>query len=134
MDEFQTGKPINVLVTDDDRGVRRLVREMLKNDGDIVIVGEASNGQEAVTLAKAHQPDVVVMDVDMPLLNGLQATARLRASGSASKVVMFSANTDQAVVESAFSNGAVGFVAKREPSQLGRAIRAVNQGHLFLGP
>ena len=134
MDEIPAGKPINVLVTDDDRGVRRLVRELLKNDSDIVIVGEASNGQEAVTLARERHPDVVVMDIDMPLLNGLQATAKLREAGSASKVVMFSANTGQTIVESAFSNGAVGFVAKREPSQLGRAIRAVNQGHLFLGP
>ncbi|HUR58611.1 MAG TPA: response regulator transcription factor [Opitutaceae bacterium] len=134
MDETPAAKPINVLVTDDDRAVRRLVREVLKNDGDIVIVGEASNGQEAVNLVKAHRPDVVVMDIDMPQLNGLQATAKLREYGSASKVLVFSANTGQAAVESAFSNGAVGFVAKHEPSQLGRAIRAVNQGHLFLGP
>lgn len=133
MEENHPGKPIHVLVTDDDRGVRRLVREVLKNDGDIVIVGEAENGHEAVVLTQARCPDVVVMDIDMPFLNGLQATAKILASGSPAKVLMFSANTGPSVVESAFSNGAAGFVAKHEPSQLGRAIRAVNQGHLFLG-
>ncbi len=123
-----------MLLTDDDRGVRRLVREVLKNDGDIVIVGEAENGHEAFALAKARHPDVVVMDIDMPFLNGLQAAAKILAAGLSTKVLMFSANTGEAVVESAFSNGAVGFVAKHEPAQLGRAIRAVYQGHLFLGP
>ena len=109
------------------------MREVLKNDGDIVIVGEAVNGQEAVALVDEHQPDVVIMDIDMPLLNGLQATAKILAAHARTKVVMFSANTGQSVIESAFSNGAAGFVAKHESAQLSHAIRAVSQGHLFLG-
>jgi DNA-binding NarL/FixJ family response regulator len=125
-------QPIRVLVVDDARGIRAVVRLALKPHADITIVAEAETGLEAVALALEHQPDVVVMDYEMPGLNGVQATAKIIATLPNTKIVIFSASPPQEVQTAGFAAGAMGFVDKEASHDLAAAIRAVFMGQHFV--
>ncbi len=128
-------KPIKVMLVDDHLVVRQSLRELLKSNGPFAVVGEAQNGRDAVALAAKLSPDVILMDISMPLLNGLDATREILGANPAAKVIILSAYDDDAYVASASLAGAAGFLAKQNFSEtLAQAIRDVVEGCAFFGP
>ena len=115
--------------------VREGFRKLLAAEADLEVVGEAQTGREAVALAKKLRPAVVVMDIAMPLLNGLEATRQILKALPGTKVVILSAHSDDAYVQHATELGAVGFLLKQTSSHdLSRAIREVHKGNTFFSP
>jgi len=128
-------KCITVLLADDHMIVREGFRTLLDAEGDLKVVGEAQNGRQAVELTKRLRPSVVVMDIAMPLLNGLEATRQICKAFPDTKVVILSAHSDDAYVDQAITVGAVGFLLKQTSSHdLSRAIREVQKGNTFFAP
>ncbi len=128
-------KKITVLLAEDHMIVREGFRKMLELEDDFTIVGEAQDGRQAVTLAKKFHPDVVLMDIAMPLLNGLEATRQLLKAVPTSKVIMLSAHSDDAYVQNATDSGALGFLLKQTSAhEVCRAIREVQKGKTFFSP
>src|ERR1051325_9069623 len=103
-------KRITVLLAEDHTIVREGFRKMLELEGDFEIVGEAQDGRQAVALVKKLHPEVVLMDIAMPLLNGLEATRQVLKAVPEVKVLMLSAHNDDAYVKEATDSGAVGFL------------------------
>lgn len=126
---------IKTLIVDDQVMVRTGLRMLLEVESDIEVVAEAGNGIEAVAQAARHQPDVVLMDIRMPELDGLEASRRiLRAVGNAKVLILTTFNHDDHVYE-ALRAGASGFVLKDEPpEQLIAAVRTVASGEALLSP
>jgi DNA-binding NarL/FixJ family response regulator len=115
--------------------VREGFHKMLELEGDLEVVGEAQDGRLAVALAKKLRPDVVLMDIAMPQLNGLEATRQVLKAAPATKVIMLSAHNDDAYVKNATESGAVGFLLKQTSSHdVCRAIREVHKGNTFFSP
>jgi DNA-binding NarL/FixJ family response regulator len=128
-------KPITVLLAEDHQIVREGFRSLLTHEPDIEVVGEAENGRQAVQLTRKLRPAVVVMDIGMPLLNGLEATRQIRKDFPDTKVLILSAYNDEAYVEQVASLGGVGFLLKQTSSGvLAQAIREVQKGNTFFGP
>jgi DNA-binding NarL/FixJ family response regulator len=126
---------IRVIVADDHHLVRQGIRALLEKADDIEVVGEAAHGQEAVELVKRLAPDVLVMDIAMPRLNGNQALGRVRALGVAPQVVMLSMYSDETLVRQALRNGAKGYLLKRSVTEeLLLAVRAASRGEIYLSP
>jgi DNA-binding NarL/FixJ family response regulator len=112
-------KRITVLLADDNRGVRREFRKILEREDDLEVVGEAKDGHEAVALAKKLRPTLVLMDVTMPFLNGLQATCQIL----------------KAVPAEAVNSGAMGYLIKQTSADcVCHAIREVHKGNTFFSP
>ncbi len=127
--------PITVLLAEDHVFVREGFRRMLELETDFKIVGEAGNGREAVALVKKLRPDVVLIDISMPLLNGLEATRQMLKAVPATKVVMLSAYNDDAYITEATNSGAVGFLIKQSSGHsVCQAIREVQKGNTFFSP
>jgi len=128
-------KKIKVLLAEDHMIVREGFRRMLELEGDLEVVGEAENGRDAVTMGVKLRPDVVLMDIAMPLLNGLEAARQLLKAAPATKIVMLSAHSDDAYVQNASESGAVGFLLKQTSAHdVCRAIREVHAGKTFFTP
>src|SRR5271154_4294896 len=128
-------KRITVLLADDHMIVREGFRKMLELETDLEVIGEAEEGRQAVALAIKLRPDVVLMDIAMPLLNGLEATRQLLKALPATKVLMLSAHNDDAYVKNATDSGAAGFLLKQTSAHdVCRAIREVHQGRTFFSP
>ena len=128
-------KPITVLLAEDHAIVRGGFRSLLKHERDIKVVGEAETGRQAVAMVKKLRPAVVVMDIAMPLLNGLEATRQIRKDIPDTKVLILSAHGDDTYVEQVVKLGAAGFLLKQTSSDnLARAIREVYQGKTFFSP
>src|ERR1044071_2533591 len=129
---FKHMKPITVLLAEDHQIVREGFRSLLEHESDIEVVGEAETGRQAVQLTRKLRPAVVVMDIAMPLLNGLEATRQIRKDFPDTKVVILSAHSDDAYVEKATESGAAGFLLKQSSSHnLATAIREVQNGNKF---
>jgi len=127
--------PIRVLVVDDQALVRAGFRMILEAEPDLVVAGEARDGEEAIAAAAACAPDVVLMDVRMPGTDGIEATCRILASGIATKVIMLTTFDMDEYVYDALRAGASGFVLKDiPPEQLVDGIRAVVSGEALLSP
>ena len=123
---------IRVLIADDHPAVLGGLKSILSKAADIELVGEARDGQEAVRLAQQLQPDVVVLDITMPRLNGIQAIAQLRRAGVATEVVILSVHNEVALVQQALQHGAMGYVLKNSSTvDLIQAVRAVQRGQSF---
>lgn len=126
---------IRVLLADDHHLVRTGIRALLEKAGDIEVVGEAVDGQEAAELAERLAPDVLLIDIAMPRLNGIQAIERVRALGLETQIVILSMHSDQTLVRRALQYGARGYLLKRSVSEeLLLAVRAASQGKIYLSP
>ena len=126
---------IRVIVAEDHHLVRQGIRALLERAHDIEVVGEAADGQEAVELVKRLAPDVLVLDVAMPCLDGLQALEQIRALDVATQVVMLSMYSDEAQVGRALRSGATGYLLKRSVAEeLLLAVRAAHRGEIYLSP
>jgi DNA-binding NarL/FixJ family response regulator len=128
-------KRITVLLAEDHTIVREGFRKMLELEEDLEVVGEAQDGRQTVALAKKLRPEVVLMDIAMPLLNGLEATRQVLKVLPATKVLILSAHSDDAYVKNASESGAVGFLLKQTSAHdVCRAIREVQKGNTFFSP
>ncbi|MFG1686440.1 response regulator [Nonomuraea sp. NPDC049269] len=126
---------IKVLLADDEALVRAGVRAVLAAAPDIEIVAEAGNGREALELARAHRPDVALLDIRMPLLDGLGTAAELRRAAPEIAVVMLTTFSEDDYITKALDGGASGFLLKSgDPYELMAAIRAAHGGAAFLSP
>ncbi|MBN9153705.1 MAG: response regulator transcription factor [Microbacterium sp.] len=126
---------IRVLVVDDHAMVREGLASVLAADGDIEVVGAAANGAEAVDLVRAHVPDVVVMDLSMPVMDGVAATRAVRDAAPGTRVLVLTSFTDRDRVRRAIEAGAVGYQLKdAEPADLRAAVRSVEAGFAPLDP
>lgn len=127
--------PITVLLAEDHMIVREGLLALLKLETDIRVIGQAENGRQAVALAATLRPDVVVMDIAMPLLNGLEATRQILHATPTVKVLVLSAHSDDAYVEQVMALGAAGYLIKQTASHvLPAAIREVCAGKTFFSP
>jgi DNA-binding NarL/FixJ family response regulator len=128
-------KRITVLLAEDHMIVREGLRKMLELERDLEVVGEAQTGRQAVELVKKLRPAVVLMDIAMPLLNGLEATRQVLKAVPATKVLILSAHNDDAYVKDATESGARGFLLKQTSSRdVCQAIREVQKGNTFFSP
>ena len=124
---------ISVVLADDHHLFRQGLRDLLGKEPDINVVGEASDGRDAIDTVRRTRPDVVVMDVEMPGMNGIEATARIRKSFPAVQVVMLSMHSDPVLIRQTLDKGAKGYVLKKSVStDLVRAIRTVCGGITYL--
>jgi DNA-binding NarL/FixJ family response regulator len=125
---------ISVLLVDDHALLRKSLHRMLDDDPELAVVGEASSGAEAVELARELAPQVVVMDVAMPLMDGIQATRLILRLAPATAILMLSMNAEEACVRDAFEAGAQGYLLKNAVDlDLGGAVKAVATGKRVLG-
>ena len=129
-------KRITVLLADDNTVVRRVFREILELEDDLDVVGEAKDGHQAVALVKKLRPALGMMDIAMPLLNGLQATRQiLENTLFHTKVLILSAHSDEAYVVEAVNSGAMGYLIKHTCADtVCQAIREVQKGNTFFSP
>jgi DNA-binding NarL/FixJ family response regulator len=128
-------KKISVLLVDDHTVVRQGLRALLKAEEDMEVVGEAENGRQAVILAKKTPPDVVVMDVAMPMLNGLEATRQILKGVPGTKVLVLTSYGDDECVQQLMHAGATGYLIKQTAANdLLKAIREVQRGNAFFSP
>jgi DNA-binding NarL/FixJ family response regulator len=128
-------KRIAVLLVDDHTVVRQGLRALLESESDLKVVGEAENGRQAVRLAKKILPDVVVMDVAMPVLNGIEATRQICKEIPATKVLGLTSYGDDEYVTQLMQAGASGFLIKQTAADdLLKAIRQVNEGKTYFSP
>jgi DNA-binding NarL/FixJ family response regulator len=126
-------KPIRVLLVDDHQLVRAGVQALLRDLAGVEVVGEAGDGREALRLIAAHRPDVVLMDIMMPSMNGLEATARIVKEHPGTRVIMLSVNASEEYVLQSLRAGAAGYLLKNiTPAELETAIRAVARGERYL--
>jgi DNA-binding NarL/FixJ family response regulator len=124
---------IRILLADDSEAVLEELRAEL--DKEFEIVGAVANGRDAVEGVLRLDPDVLVLDITMPLMNGIQASSRLRESHPRTKILFLSIHEQSEYISAAFSAGASGYVTKRRlSSDLALAVREVNRGHTFLSP
>ena len=124
---------IHVLIAEDHLMVRAGIRALLEKAGDIHVVGEASNGQEALELVEKHIPDVLVMDIMMPRLNGIQAAENIRKLKLPTYILLLSMYSDEGLVYQALQSGVKGYVLKTSVSdELLWAVRTVASGKTFL--
>lgn len=105
--------PINALIVDDDRAFRGVVRRLLERAGEISVVGEAGDGEEAIELTRKLQPDVVLMDVAMPRVDGLEATRRIKAERPQTKIIILTIHEEDVYRRAARGSGADAFLIKK---------------------
>lgn len=126
---------IRILIADDHKILRDGLRQLLANEPDMEVVAEAENGRDAVRKAQEIKPDVIIMDVAMPELNGIEATRQVVAELPGTRVVALSMHADRRYVSEVLKAGASGFLLKNcAYEDLSRAIRAVQVNHVFLSP
>ena len=125
--------PIRILLADDHTVVRDGLRALLERECDMTVIAEAGDGRESVRLAETESPDIVVMDLAMPNMNGMEATRRILAANSHIGVVILSMHQDESYVLGSLKAGARGYLLKDSMrSEVLQAIRAVHQGRSFL--
>ncbi len=128
-------KGINILLVDDHTVVRQGLRVLLSSEEDMEVIGEAENGRQAIAMVRKTPPDVVVMDVAMPLLNGLEATRHIRRITPTTKILVLTSYGDDECVEQLMKAGATGYLIKQTAAHdLLNAIREVHRGHGFFSP
>ncbi|MCX2179203.1 response regulator transcription factor [Streptomyces sp. SKN60] len=132
---FGAGRRIRVVIADDEPLIRAGIRMILTSDPEIEVIAEATNGREAVDLARSHAADVVLLDIQMPVLDGLSALPELRRAAPATKVVVLTTFGERENVLRALEHGGAGFLLKdTAPAELIRAVRAAAAGDAYLSP
>lgn len=126
---------IRVMLADDHTVVRQGLKALLSLEEDIEVVGEADTGRQAVQIARKVLPDVVVMDIAMPLLNGLQATKQIVAEVPSAKVIILSSYSDEEYVQQLTDAGAIGYLVKHTAAdELVKAVREAKRGNAYFSP
>lgn len=126
---------IKVLLVDDQGLIRQGLRALLELEPDLEIVGEAENGEQAINLVAELHPDVVLLDIRMPIMDGVAATREIQKRFAKTKILVLTTFDDDEYVSAALQNGAMGYLLKDTPSEeLAVAIRAVYKGYTQLGP
>jgi DNA-binding NarL/FixJ family response regulator len=126
---------ITVLLVDDQNLIRQGLKALLELEPDLEIVGEAENGEAAISLVATLQPNVVLMDIRMPIMDGVAATREIQEQFPNIKILVLTTFDDQEYVTAALHNGAIGYLLKDTPSEeLAAAIRAVDKGYTQLSP
>lgn len=126
---------LRVILADDHAVVLAALRMMIERIPGILVVAEARDGREAVAMACTHRPDLVIMDITMKGLNGIEATAQIRAQLPSTRVLILSSNTERESVRRAILSGASGYLAKGgEPGEVATAIAAIARGNSYLSP
>ncbi|MCT4354856.1 response regulator transcription factor [Streptomyces sp. Je 1-79] len=129
------GQRIRVVIADDEPLIRAGIRMILTSDEDIEVVAEAANGRDAVEQARAHAADVVLLDIQMPVLDGLSALPELRRAVPAARVIVLTTFGERENVLRALEHGGAGFLLKdTAPAELIRAVRAAAAGDAYLSP
>jgi two-component system nitrate/nitrite response regulator NarL len=124
---------IKVLVVDDHKGVLENITAILNREPDIEVVGTAQDGYEAIKSAESLHPDVIIMDVSMPVLDGISAAGEIKAHSNPAEIIMLSMHHNSVLVQQARKNGASGYVTKQNViPDLIPAVRAAYEGELFL--
>lgn len=127
--------PIRILLADDHTVVRKGLCLLLESNPGFKVIAEASNGREAVAMAEAHTPDVVVIDIAMPMLNGIEAARQISANVPQTAIVFLSMHSDEAYVLKALKSGAKAYLLKDSAEyDLINAIKAVSEGKAFFSP
>ena len=135
MDEPTQQRKIRVIIADDHAVVREGTRELIEREPDIEVVGEAVNGAQAVALVAELSPDVAIVDIAMPVMTGIEATARIKALRPSTAVLILTGYDDDQYVFALLKSGAAGYLLKDVPSaEVVRAIRAVHAGEPVLHP
>ena len=126
---------IKVLIADDHTIVRKGLCSLLRGENDITVIGEARDGKEVIRKVRELSPDVIVMDINMPLLNGIEATINIKKIHPSMGIIILTMYSDEGYVHEAILAGASGFLIKNTiPQDLCAAIRAVSRGESFLSP
>jgi len=126
---------IRILLTDDQSLIRRGLRALLKTDPELEVIGEAENGIESVSLADTLQPDLVIMDIRMPVMDGVEATREICQRCPQIKVLVLTTFDDREYVTQALRSGASGYLLKDTPfEELTQTIRLILKGYTQLGP
>ena len=129
------GDKIGVLIADDHPLVREGVRKILSTSDDIEVVGEASNGEEAVLLAAEKKPDVILMDINMPVLDGIEATKKIKASSPGTKIIALTIHEQEEYLFELIKAGACGYILKDiNPDDLVSAVIGAYRGRSYLPP
>lgn len=135
MNKNSKARTISILLVDDHEVVRGGLRMLIDNQKDMTIAGEASTGQETLQLAEALQPDVILMDITLPDLSGIETTRRLLQTGCQSKIIALTIHEDEQFFFEMLQAGASGYVPKRAaPEDLINAIRMVDRGEVYIYP
>ncbi len=128
-------RPLRVLLAEDHTLVRAGIRALLESLGSVEVIAEAADGREALRLAQAHAPDILLMDITMKEMNGLEATARLATEHPATRVIILSMHADPIYVRQALQAGATGYLLKgADVAELELALKAVARGDTYLSP
>jgi DNA-binding NarL/FixJ family response regulator len=126
---------IRVVIADDQHLIRKAIRLLIEREADILVVGEAANGYEAITLSQQTRPDVLVLDINMPYLDGIQTAQRIQELQLPTQVLILSMYADKYLVRRALRNGARGYALKSAvPQELLTAIRELSQNRMFVSP
>ena len=126
---------IEVMIVDDQRTVREIYKDYIEADPNLKLVGCANNGQEAIDLIEAHRPDVVLMDIEMPILDGLTATKIITEKYINTNILIVSVHNEDSYLNSALHVGAKGYLKKNTPEkELINAIYSAHKGYFQLGP
>ncbi|NLK86478.1 MAG: response regulator transcription factor [Clostridiaceae bacterium] len=129
------GNRISVLIADDHSMLRQGLKQILELESDIEVIAQASNGSEAIQLAKEHRPDVILMDINMPGINGLQAIKQIKDEELTSRIIVLTIHEDREYLFKTLQMGAEGYVLKdAEPKVLIDAIRNVHSGRSYIQP
>lgn len=124
---------LRVLIVDDHRLIRKGLKHLLQGEPDIEVVGEACNGCEAVELARSSRPDAVIMDLQMPIVDGVHATRQIMTEFPATKVLIVSNETERSMVHGAMSSGASGFLSKQcSLMKIPAVLRELQLGRQFM--
>ena len=124
---------IRVILVDDHAVVRAGYKILLKNINYINVIAEANNGEDAIALAREHKPDVIVMDISLPGINGIEAIRRIVLANHAIKILVFTMHEEVVFVERALQAGAIGYMTKStDPEILSKAIKSVSRGKKYI--
>lgn len=126
---------LRIILADDHTILRNGLRLLLERQPDLAVIGEAGNGREAIDLAEREQPDVVIMDIAMPVLNGIEAAQRISSAHPRTAIIILSVHSDEAYILRALKAGARGYLLKDSPEgDLIQAVHAVASGKAFFSP